>query len=137
MLWIFCVCVWPKLWSHNSNSTKKGNLQSVSPGRLNVHFSFKNTKPFLSWSKQFCRTKIVDKCKRAFVFVYNQSYALVIVTQQKEWNWQNILPGILSVHLLFKYTKPFFKGHSNFIKIEYLISARVILCLCMTKITLS
>ena len=75
------------LRSRNSNSTKKkSNVQSVQKGRLSFHFSFNFTKPFLSGSKQFWRTKILDKCQGDFVCLYDQNYALVIVTQPKILN---------------------------------------------------
>ena len=49
-----CVCV----YDHNYalvivTKPKKRNWQSISPGKLSIHISFKYTEPFLFWSKLF------------------------------------------------------------------------------------
>ena len=69
--------------------TQQKNCQYNWPGKYSVNFSFKYTKLFWSETKQFWRTKILDKCSGAFVFVYDQNYALVIVTQPKKTGLQS------------------------------------------------
>ena len=70
---------------------KNRNMKSDSTGRISFYFSFKFTKPFLSGSKQFWRTKILDKSQGVFVCVYDQNCALVIVTQQKKRGTSNLI----------------------------------------------
>ena len=99
----FCICL-----------EKKRNWLYVQTRRLIFNLPFKYTKPFLYGSKKFWRTKFVDKYQGAFVCVYDQNYAIVLVTQQKNRTWQYIYAKILSVHLSFKYAKPFMSGYKQF-----------------------
>ena len=59
------------------------NVQSVLTRKISVHFYFKFTKLFLFGCKKFWITTLLDKCYGAFVFVYDQNYAVVIVNQPK------------------------------------------------------
>ena len=48
------------------------------------HFSFNFTKPFLSGSMYIWRNNCLHKCSGTFVYVYDQHYAIVLVTQTKK-----------------------------------------------------
>ena len=66
------------------SNQKNSNVQYVQTGTLSFHFSFNFTKPFLSGSKYIWRTNCLDKCSGTFEYVYDQHYALAIVTQPKK-----------------------------------------------------
>ena len=92
------------------------NLQSVQTRRLIFHFQFHFKNQFLRRYKQFWTTKCLDKCQDAFVCVYEQNYALVIVTQPETRNLPSINTGRLSFYLSFIFTKPFLSGSKQFWK---------------------
>ena len=48
------------------------------------HFSFNFTKPFLSGSKYIWSNICLDKCSGTLLYVYDQHYAILVVTQQKK-----------------------------------------------------
>ena len=81
---ILCVCMNKNICSFNSNRAKnKRNVQYIQIGRLSFHLSFNITQQLLSKSEKVLITKRLDKCWGAFVCVYDQNYALVILTQPK------------------------------------------------------
>ena len=64
---MLCVCVWPKLHSRNSNSTKKTGISNPIGQDKSVFISHSNIqKPFLSEAKQFWSSRFLDKCRVLF-----------------------------------------------------------------------
>ena len=61
-------------------------------------------KPFLSETKQFWITKILHNCESALC-VYDQNYALVIVTQSKRGEFPNKLARIIQCSFLIQIYK--------------------------------
>ena len=106
---VLCVCVWPKLRSRNINSTKKmgifnpnGQAKSVFLYQSNIknHFSLKLSS--------FGELQVLDRCWGAFVCVYDQNYALVIVTQPKKEEFPIQLARISQCSFLIKIYKTIF-----------------------------
>ena len=77
-------------------------------------------KTFFSGSKQFCIIKLLDKYQGPCVFVYDQNYALAIVTHPKKENSRSVLPGRLCVHILFKGTQQFLSVFKQFQRTNFL-----------------
>ena len=90
-------------------------------------------RPFFYVNEQFWITIILDKYQGAFVCVYDQNYALAIITQlkkeecailsaretqcqskQKNMKAQYVQTGTLRFHLSFHFTKPLLSGPKYF-----------------------
>ena len=130
---------------YNQNNTiviltqpKKRNVQSVYTGRLSFHLSFNFTKPFLSGSDQFWRTKLLNKCSGTFVCVYDQNYAIVISASTKKRNVQSVQTGRLIFNFSLNFTEPFLSGSEQFCRTKSLDKCQgAFVCVRMTKIMLS
>ena len=109
-------------------------MQYLQTGILSFHLSLNFTEPFLTRSEQFWKTNCLDKYQGAFVCVYDQDYALVIVIQPKKVGMSNLFRR---ENLAFVYhsilQNHFVLGLSSFRQLDLQISDRVLLTYIHTK----
>ena len=68
--------------------------------------------------------------------VYDLNYALIIVTQPKKEEWATYFTKKNQCSFSVKYTNPILSWYEQFCGTQILDGARVLLCVCMTKIML-